>query len=225
LFASLPSNFTCQLFGWGQTSFEPRSEPVNIYSSNYCDPNSPEVHCSTVNSVDDPICYAGLGSPLVCDNLLSGFTITEGCITDESRIKLNYHSMFTYRVWIEQVLHADSQTRLNSHQFVAHVMLYEKEQIVTPRFRCASTIIDHRHVLTTAACVSLPKDTNLAVGVQGMFDGIGLQVVESENVFIHPKFASNEINNIAVIRVRQITKNCLVVIKIFCFRPPATSRA
>jgi hypothetical protein len=138
----------------------------------------------------------------MCDNTLSGFTITEGCITVESRIKLNHHSMFTYRVWIEEVLRADSQTRLNSHQFVTHVMLYEKDQIATARFRCAATIIDLRHVLTTAACVKLPVDTNLAVGVQGIFDEVGLQVVESEKVFIHPKFGSNEVNNIAVVRVR-----------------------
>ena len=144
----LQSNTTCSLFGWGQQSWNPRRETVSIYSSEFCDPALPQVSCSTFESNEHSSCSATLGSPVLCDEDLwfSGFVITEGCVTVDSRVKLNYHSISPYRNWIDEVIRADAVDRLNSQLFVVNIMQLEQGRMDTLKIRCSGTIIHLRRV-------------------------------------------------------------------------------
>lgn len=110
---------------------------------------------------------------------------------------------------------------LNSLQFIANVMQFEKGKLWTARFCCTGTIIGLRHVLTTAVCVDLASTFSVGVQEAGRQTSRKLEVfcvfllliflnvsVEADRVYIHPKFITNFVSNVAVIRVSKLLFLC-----------------
>jgi hypothetical protein len=137
----LPSNATCNLFGWGQTQYEnPRSESVSIYRSEFCNPAHPHVSCSTFATTTQGICNAELGSPVLCNGntRFTGFMTSNGCVQGENQAVINYQSVSTFRRWFEAVIAADTQA---PRSIVARVMELVGGNIATERVRCTSANI------------------------------------------------------------------------------------
>lgn len=130
---------------------------------------------------------------------------SDGCLDDGTRISISYQSVNTFRVWIEEVLSADSIEREDSTRFVANVIEIPPRGSGFDRFRCVGTVISQRHLLTTASCVVLPENTQMTIGVQAFWEGSGWNTVAAQSVFIHPDFNANNARtaNVAVILVSQ----------------------
>ena len=210
--SDLPSNVTCNLYGWDQHTAAPRHEDVFIYRAEFCDPNSPQISCSTFQSLQDEICSARLGSPVFCEAnfRFSGFMTSDGCISDGTRVLVNYQSTNTFRLWFDEVLRADSNDRHESSQFIVNVMEFNPRVGASERFRCVGTLITQHHVLTMASCVQATSNFQFVIGVQANWQNIGRSVVEPEAISIHPNFEAAQMftANVAVIRVRQ---TCLII--------------
>ena len=206
--SDIPSNAICNLYGWDQQTAAPRHEEVLISRAEFCNPNTPQVSCSTFQTLEEDICSARLGSPLFCNanSRFSGFMISDGCIDDGTRIRVNYLSTNTFRLWIDEVLRADSNDRHVSSQFIVNVVEFNSRVSASEQFRCVGTLINQHHVLTTASCVQTTSNFHFVIGVQATWETIGRNVIEPEEIFIHPNFEAAQIftANVAVMRVREI---------------------
>lgn len=203
--APLPTNTTCNLYGWGQQTAFPQSVSVSIYDSEFCNPDLPQVWCSTFVSTLHQTCYAVLGSPVLCDDnsRFSGFMTSDGCSEIRGQGQISYHSVLTHRLWLEEVFNSEI---VSSSNFVANVMeLLDVNIIGTARFRCIGTIISERHLLTTASCVSIPTGSVQGIGVEADWAERGFMTVQAEEIFIHPDFIETQtrIANVAVIKVSE----------------------
>lgn len=87
---------------------------MTVYSSQSCDPNFPQIFCSTFAAVNARTCDAGLGSPLIdVDSSLAGFVIsnTEKCQIVGEKFTLNYLSIGEFHEWIEEVSGAEKSVK------------------------------------------------------------------------------------------------------------------
>lgn len=103
---SLPTNSTCNLFGWGGAAENPRRNSIFVFNSQFCDPNFPTAFCSTFDTRTHDSCSAVEGSPVVCfDSTIDGFLIdnVQACANNNDRFFLNFHSVSEYREWIDEV--------------------------------------------------------------------------------------------------------------------------
>jgi hypothetical protein len=169
----LPSNTTCNLFGWGQTpGTNPRSESVSIYRSEFCDPAHPQVSCSTFASTGHEFCNAELGSPVLCDGntRFTGFMTSNGCVQGQNQAVINYQSVNAIRRWFEEVIATDDQRTTN---FAVRVMELVGGNIATERVRCVGTVITDHHLLTAATCVIVPENSQFSIAVHADWDGLG----------------------------------------------------
>lgn len=197
----LESNTNCSLFGWGGALIDPRKDPVTVLSS--CDPNLPDIFCSLFDSVDDEICTAQLGSPVMCRNVFAGFLINDGaCTTVDDQVFLNYQSVGEFGEWIQKVTEPEVQP---IPSFVLSVAVYDAPNFEVTETRCAASAITTRHVITAASCASVES-----------FQGIVIEMILSEDnetvissalpvrVSIHPDYIESEgkFSNIAIILVR-----------------------
>jgi hypothetical protein len=204
---NLPTNATCNLFGWGQISTNSRSEEVRIYNSDFCDPEHPQVSCSTFDTLQDEVCTAQLGSPVMCNSntQFAGFMTSDGCINDGSRISISYHSVNTFQRWISEVILIDTFNRNVQEGLTASVVQFTPRVGGWDRIRCVGTLINDYHMLTTANCVILPENSQFVIGVNTNWVGLagGRVTQEPEEIFVNPNFNANyPLNsNIAVIRV------------------------
>lgn len=89
--------------------------PISVFEPQYCDPNYPQVFCSSFPSLATGPCTASRGSPVVCiSGHVSGFVINErGCTTADAhgRNLLHYHSVNDFRAWIEEVSGAEKAVK------------------------------------------------------------------------------------------------------------------
>jgi hypothetical protein len=109
---SLRSDSSCYLFGWTGSSTLIRRDSVTVFGPQNCNPNSPQVFCSSFMTPNHFSCDAQLGSPLVCGDLrrIAGFVISDGsCSVDGTRNMLSYHSVGQFDSWIREVTGSDSQ--------------------------------------------------------------------------------------------------------------------
>jgi hypothetical protein len=105
-----------QLFGWGQITDDQRSEPVTVQDSQTCDPNFPQVFCSTFGSVTARTCDAQMGSPLIAvDSSFAGFVINNSgrCEIVGDKFVLNYVSIGEHKDWIEVVSGAEKSLKVS----------------------------------------------------------------------------------------------------------------
>lgn len=126
---------------------------------------------------------------------------SDGCNNVGGRGQINYHSVLTHRVWLEEVFHSEI---VSSKNFIANVMeLLDVNIIGSARFRCIGTIITERHLLTTASCVTIPEGSVQGIGVEADWEGVGFTTIQAEEIFIHSDFVENQsrIANVAVIKV------------------------
>lgn len=202
----LPSNSTCNVFGWGQQfGLHPRNEVTSIYSSEFCNPDLPLVSCSTFTSITDPICSAMLGSPILCDSntRFAGLVTSERCVGSENNFFKNMQSVHDFGAWYQKVLRIQNST---TPYFMREVVEYIPDFTGSERFRCVATIINENHFLTTATCVLLPQNTQLAIGLQELWNQN--QINEVDDIFVHGDFVPGNPRtaNIAVIRVSYLIK-------------------
>jgi hypothetical protein len=173
-FADLPSNSTCNLFGWGYPiRGPPRTEVISIYGPSFCDSNFPQTSCSTFNETNNQTCTAVIGSPVLCgsEGRFTGFQVSQGCVQGQNQQTMTFHSVNTFRTWIEEVLRSSRQT---FNVATANVVeFFPNDIILTPRTRCAGTFISERHVVTIATCVILPENANVEIGVETSWINVG----------------------------------------------------
>jgi hypothetical protein len=138
-----------------------------IYGPEFCQTNFREVYCSFFNTSSSETCSATLGEPVLCgdDNLLSAFLIQHDPCTPNlnGEIQLRYHSIASYREWIDEVFKSDDDKL--SKKYIVNIIEYTN--ITTVKLRCAGTVISEHHVLTTADCVTIDKGLTLGIEVQG----------------------------------------------------------
>jgi hypothetical protein len=117
--ASLPTNITnsrpsenfCQVVGWGNFREISPHRVVAVFGSSFCNPNLPQLFCSTIDSGSEVTCSAMQGSPVICGygTEVAGIVISPGTCTGEiGNRRLDYHSVGEFKEWIQEVSGAES---------------------------------------------------------------------------------------------------------------------
>lgn len=165
--SGLQANTDCELFGWGGGLQSPRRDLVTILDSQFCDPNLPDVFCTTFAAETHSTCSAMLASPVVCGNMISGFLTNDGTCTtnDYNQTTLSYHSVNDFVDWIRQVTNNDPEVENNERFIVDVVQLSSVGMPVGVTFRCAGTVISFNHVLATGSCVAVPNRIKIAIQI------------------------------------------------------------
>lgn len=203
----LEPNTNCSLFGWGGALIIPRDDPVTILSSELCDSSFPDIFCSLLDSEDDEICTAQLGSPVMCGNVFAGFLINDGsCTTVDGQAFLKYQSVGEFGEWIQEVTEPEVEP---ISSFILSVAVYDAPDYEFTESRCAALAITKRHVITTASCVTVESFQGIVI--ETMFSEDNETVISSTlpvRVSIHPDYIESDGNssNIAVILVRSKQK-------------------
>lgn len=111
---SLPTNGSCNLFGFGSTAAMPTRHSIDVFSSESCDPLFPRVFCSVLPSMEHVSCGASEGSPVACtDYSVDGILLNQHNCTPVTDVgfRLNYHSIEEFAEWIEQVSAANPSSK------------------------------------------------------------------------------------------------------------------
>ena len=93
------------LYGWGQEMVNHVVSTLTVYNSGSCDPNFPQVYCSTFAVANARSCDASLGSPLIAeDGSMAGLLISNAkmCTISGDKFVLNYISLEEFQEWIEK---------------------------------------------------------------------------------------------------------------------------
>jgi hypothetical protein len=113
------------LFGWGtgHAIYEIRS--LAVYAPQNCDTNFAQSFCSVIDAQTDFECTASLGSPLVSSDssTVLGILISEGCRASGDRLLLNYHSVESFRDWIETASASKMSAKLLIVLFISAALL------------------------------------------------------------------------------------------------------
>lgn len=107
---------------------ETRRDSITVSPPSDCDPNFPQLFCSTFISTTHATCTARLGSAVVCDDeSVSAIVLNDGsCSSHGSAFLLNHQSIGDYEDWIRKVSSAKSLTLSSSFLAFTALLFYFK---------------------------------------------------------------------------------------------------